>query len=122
TAGKPARIILTADRTSVAPVWDDLSYIKAEVVDEQGVLVPGANDLIAFAVLGPGVVAAVDNGNNSSHELFQANHRRAHQGRCFAMIKATAPRGEIKITGLAPGLASGVVMIQGVPVARGSGR
>ncbi len=114
TAGKPAKIILTADRTTAAPTWDDVSYLKAEIVDEKGVLVPGANDLVAFAVSGPGAVVAVDNGNNSSHEPFQANHRRAYQGRCFAMVKAKDSRGQIRITAVASGLASASVTIRAV--------
>ena len=111
TAGKPAKIILTADRRSVAPIWDDVSYITAKIVDENGVLVPTANDLIVFKVTGPGVVAAVDSGDNSSHEPFQASQRRAYQGLCFAMLKARAPRGRITITASASGLASASVTI-----------
>jgi beta-galactosidase len=112
TAGKPAKIVLTADRSRVAPTWDDVSYITTKVVDENGVLVPTANDLIVFKVSGPGVVAAVDSGNNSSHEPFQATSRRAYQGFCFAMLKATASRGQITIIASAPGLVSASVTIR----------
>ena len=69
-------------------------------------LVPTANNLLSFAVSGPGVVAAVDNGDNSSHEKFKASQRRAYQGLLLAMIKAKAPRGKITITASSPGLAS----------------
>jgi beta-galactosidase len=117
TAGKPAKIVLTADRNRVAPNWDDVEYITAKVVDEYGVLVPSANDLVVFSVTGPGVVAAVDSGNNSSHEPFQASQRRAYQGLCFAMIKATNSSGQITITASAAGLASGSVTIRAVPSA-----
>lgn len=82
TAGKPAKIMLTTDRSRVAPSWDDVSYITAKIVDENGVLVPSAQDLVVFKVTGPGVVAAVDSGDNSSHEPFQASQRRAYQGLC----------------------------------------
>lgn len=114
TAGKPAKIILTADRSRVAPTWDDVSYITAKIVDENGVLVPNANDLVLFSVAGPGAVAAVDSGDNSSHEPFQASQRRAYQGLCFAMLKARAPRGRITITASACGLASAKVTIAAV--------
>jgi len=112
TAGKPAKIILTADRSSVAPTWDDVSYIMAKIVDENGVLVPTAKDLVVFKVTGPGLVAAVDSGDNSSHEPFQASQRRAYQGLCFAMLKARS-RGRITITASASGLASASVTIAG---------
>ena len=114
TAGAPARIVLSADRNRVAPVWDDLVHITAKVVDKNGVLVPTANNLVSFAVSGPGVVAAVDNGDNSSHESFQASQRRAYQGLLLAMIKAKAPRGRITITASAPGLASASITLTAV--------
>ena len=115
TAGAPARIVLSADRTRVAPVWDDVVQITAKVVDENGVLVPTANNLVSFAVTGPGFVAAVDNGDNSSHEQFHASQRSAYQGRSFAMIKATTSRGRITITASSPSLASSSITITAVP-------
>lgn len=111
TAGKPARIALAADRNTLAPVWDDVVYVTATVVDENGVMVPNAGDLITFTTTGPGVISAVDSGNNNSHEPFQASERRAYQGRCFAMVKATASSGRITITASAPGLKSHAIMI-----------
>ena len=111
TAGKPAGIVLATDRRVLSPVWDDVVYLTATVVDENGVLVPNAAELITFATTGPGVIAAVDSGNNNSHEPFQASERRAYQGRCFAMIKATAASGRITIKAAAPGLKSGSITI-----------
>ena len=111
TAGKPARIVLAADRDVLAPVWDEVVYVTATVVDENGVLVPNAADLITFTTTGPGMIAAVDSGNNNSHEPFQANERRAYQGRCFAMLKATAASGRITIKASAPGLTNSSITI-----------
>ena len=48
TAGKPAKIVLAADRNLLNAVWDDVVYVTATVVDENGVLVPNAGDLITF--------------------------------------------------------------------------
>ena len=111
TAGTPARIVLTADRKQIAPTWDDVVHLTAKIVDKDGVLVPTANNMVFFAVSGPGVIAAVDNGDNSSHERFQASQRSAYQGLSFAMIKAKASRGRITITASARGLAGTSVTI-----------
>ena len=111
TAGSPAKIILTSDRITVAPVWDDVAYITAKIVDGHGVLVPTANHLVVFKVTGPGVVAAVDSGDNSSHEPFQSSQRRAYQGLCFAILKSRLQRGRITINAAASGLASASVTI-----------
>jgi beta-galactosidase len=111
TAGKPARIMLAADRATIAPDWDDVSYVTASVVDENGVLVPGADQLVTFKATGPGVIAAVDSADTASHELFQASERRAFQGQCLAMVKASAGAGRITVTASSPGLAAAIVNI-----------
>lgn len=103
TAGKPSRILLKPDRANLTPDWDELAYVEAAVVDHDGVLVPDAADLISFKVTGAGSIAAVDNGDNSSHESFHANQRHAWQGHCFAIIKANG-LGNIGVEATADGL------------------
>jgi beta-galactosidase len=114
TAGKPAKIALVADRNSLTPVWDDVVYVAASVVDENGVLVPNAGDLIDFKISGPGVIAAVESANNNGHEPFQASERHAYQGRCFAILKATRVPGRITIEASASGLKSSSITIDAV--------
>jgi len=112
TAGQPARIVLTADRSRLAPDWDDVCYVTATVTDRAGVPVPNADDLISFEISGPGAIAAVDNGDNSSHEPFQSTVRRAFQGRCVAIIRARAGSGRITISASAGLLAKTSVTIE----------
>jgi beta-galactosidase len=111
TAGKPARIVLAADRSKLASSWDDVVYVTASVVDENGVLVPNADQLVAFRATGPGVIAAVDSGSNASHEPFQASERHAYQGQCLAIVKASSA-GRITVTASAPGLAAATANIE----------
>jgi beta-galactosidase len=113
TAGKPTSIMVGVDRSSIRHLWDDIAYVTVTVVDEKGVLVPSANELITFKVAGPGIIVAVDSGDNNSHEPFQASERRVYQGRCFAMIKSSGSLGRITLTASAPGLASGSIVING---------
>jgi beta-galactosidase len=121
TAGRPAKILLAADRNRLSPDWDDVVYVTAEVVDANGVLVPGAGDLITFKVTGPGLIAAVDSADNNSHEPFQAAARKAYQGRAFAMLKATRPTGRITLVATTPGLTGGSITISAVaPSASGA--
>jgi beta-galactosidase len=115
TAGKPARVTLSADKSRLAHAWDDVVYVEALVVDANGVVVPNASDLITFKATGPGRVVAVDNGDIASHEPFQATQRRAHQGRCFALLKADAARGRIGVTATAAGLAPGAAGVEAAP-------
>jgi beta-galactosidase len=114
SAGSAARIVLAADRGKLALRWDDVAYITATVVDEQGVKAPTADNLIAFGITGPGAIAAVDNADNASHESFRASQRRAFQGQCIAILKASAVQGRITLSASSPGLASGSVAIAAV--------
>ena len=118
TAGQPARLAIAVDRAQLAPAWDDVARVEVSVVDEHGVLVPDAGDEISFTIAGPGVVAAMDNGDNSSHELFQGTGRKAYQGRCFAFVKATAAPGRITLTASAPGRAGDSVALEAIGTVR----
>jgi beta-galactosidase len=111
TAGKPSKIILKIDRETLAPHWDDVAYVQATVLDERGVRVPRGDDQVKFTLTGPGVIAAVDNGDNASHESFRGSERHAFMGVCFAMIKANADGGEIKLSASADGLEGSSVTI-----------
>jgi beta-galactosidase len=112
TAGEPAKIMLTPDAGTVADNWDGIVRVTATVVDKDGVVVPDADALVSFKISGPGVIAAVDNANNASHESFQASERHTFQGRCVAFVKATAPSGKIILTASAPGLTGDLATIR----------
>jgi beta-galactosidase len=115
TAGPPAGIVLSSDHSKLADDWDDVACVEATIVDRDGNVVPRANQLIRFAISGPGVVAAVDSADNSSHEPFQAQERRAFQGRCFALVKASADAGRIVLTASAPDLKSATLTMSAAP-------
>ena len=115
TAGAPAKIVLTANRDQLPSDWNEVAFVRATVVDAHGVLVPSATNLITFKISGPGVIAAVDNADNASHEPFPAGERHAFQGRCVAFVKASAPSGKIVLTASAPGLESGSITLKALP-------
>jgi beta-galactosidase len=111
TAGKPEKIRLTASREKITDDWDNVCKITAEVTDKDGVVIPWANDLISFAVSGPGRIAAVDSADNASHEPFQGSERRVFEGRCVAFIKATGSSGRIRVMASSGELKGGAVLV-----------
>ena len=111
TAGPAAKIVLAADQDTLTPSWDDVAYLRATITDAAGVPVPEASDLITFRVSGPAAIAAVDNGDLSSHEPFQAAQRHAYEGQCIAILKTTASAGQITLTASAPGLTAASVTL-----------
>lgn len=112
TAGKPAGILLTADKTEISNTWDDVSFVTASVVDADGIICPDVDKLISFAVSDEGIISAVDNGDPEGHEAYQASGRHVFNGKCIAIIKAKAASGKITVTASSPELASGSVMIE----------
>ena len=104
SAGAPAKIILTSSQSALTKNWDDVSFVTATVVDANGVPCPNSDNLIKFSVSGPGVIAAVDNGNITSHEPYQATERQAYQGKAIAIIKASEGKGKIIFKAQSEGL------------------
>jgi len=112
TAGPAAKIELSADQQTLPATWDSVSFVRANVVDADGFIVPDAGNLITFQISGPGRIAAVDNGDPLSHEAFAASQRSAFRGRCLAIVKATGA-GPIAITASAANLLPATVQITG---------
>ena len=110
TAGKASKLMLSTDRPRMSVDWNDVAYVTVQLVDEKGVLVPSASDLVQFKISGPGVIAAVDNADIASHELFQASSRHAYQGRCVVIVRANGS-GRIAVNASADGLRAGSVEI-----------
>ena len=104
TAGAPAALTLSADRDVVRADGSDVVSVNVEVVDANGVVVPGADNLICFTVTGPGALAGVDNGDPTSHESYQAPERHAFHGLALALVRAGSTAGEIRLTAVADGL------------------
>ncbi|MGA2584981.1 MAG: glycoside hydrolase family 2 TIM barrel-domain containing protein [Tepidisphaeraceae bacterium] len=118
TAGPATKIVLTADKSSVPNDWDDVSFIRATVVDANGLTVPSANDEISFQVGGPGSIVAVDSADTAYHESFRGTQRQAYGGICFAVVKSNAATGEIIVNASAKGLTDGNVTLDAAPAVR----
>ena len=111
TAGKPSRILLVPDRSAIKADGSDLSFITVKMVDQNGTIVPDADNLVNFELRGEGSLAGVDNGSQISHEPFQANYRKAFKGLCLAIIRSKAKAGRIVLKATAAGLAPASVAI-----------
>ena len=104
TAGPPARLELTADRTVLAADGSDVAMVTVRSLDARGRSAPLANDLIRFAVEGPGRVIGVGNGNPVSHEPDRASQRRLFNGLAQAIVQTDRRAGRIRLTARADGL------------------
>jgi len=110
TAGKPAAIRLIAEAPTMGSGFDDLGFVRVEVVDGKGVLVPGAANRVRIAVEGPGRLVAYDNGSPTEHTPFQDAERPVFGGHAMVMLRGTGP-GRVRVRATAPGLKAGSVNI-----------
>ena len=67
TAGTPAKLALSSDKTAVNTASDDLVYITCDVLDKNGTLCPTASNSVTFTVVG-GTIIGTDNGHGANVE------------------------------------------------------
>ncbi len=112
TAGAPAALTLSPDRAEIKADGSDLSFITVTVSDRDGNTVPHAANLVTFSVEGPGTIAGVDNGSQTSMEPFRADYRKAYNGKCLVVLKAGKEKGGIRITASSEGLPDAAVVVK----------
>ncbi|MFT3827269.1 MAG: beta-galactosidase GalB [Chitinophagaceae bacterium] len=110
TAGTPAAVVLSADRNTIKADGKDLSFITVKIVDRDGNIVPDADNLVQFSIEN-GTIAGVDNGLQTSHESFKADHRKAFNGKCLAIIRSKEKAGIIKLVATAGGLKTASITV-----------
>jgi beta-galactosidase len=104
TTGKPTAIRLIADRTKIKVNHNDLSYVRAEITDSEGNIVPDADDImVSFDVTSKGGLAGVGSGNPLDMSSFQQPKRKTWQGVCLAIVRPGTKTGKIKVTATAEG-------------------
>ena len=112
TTGKPAAVRLVADRTIIKADRNDLSYVRAEIIDSKGNIVPDADAIMVnFEVTGKGKVAGVGNGNPRDMSSFQQPRKKAYQGICLAIIRPETTPGNINVRASAEGLKEASLII-----------
>ena len=76
---------------------------------------PRAKHLVRFALEGPGEIIAVDNGDATSHQPFQAKQITTYNGMCLVVIRSLVGQaGEITLQAESEGLESATVKLQTV--------
>jgi beta-galactosidase len=104
TAGKPTHLALNVAQRAATPIWDDVVFVTATLLDAENTVVPDSTTVIHFATKGPGRIVAVDNGNLLDHESYLAKQRTVYQGSTQAIVRATAGNGSITLTATTEGL------------------
>ena len=110
TTGRATQLVLKPDRATISADGEDVSLIAAEVQDQQGRVVPVADNEVTFKVSG-GRLIGVGNGDPSCHESDKGDKRSAFNGLCMAIVQATRQPGDLVVDASSPGLTPASVTI-----------
>lgn len=112
TTGKATQLSASADRSEIKSDGSDLSFITVRIEDKDKLLVPRTSNLVNFSIEGPGKIVAVDNGDATSHDPFQADYRKAYNGMCLVIVKADkGATGSFKVKAESKGIKGSSVTI-----------
>jgi beta-galactosidase len=117
TAGSPARLKLSADRTALNAGGQDLSFVTVEAVDEKGRLQMNANQKVHFLVSGAGTIAAIGSGDGQAQETYSGEAFNLFNGRALVVLRTARKAGKIKLTATGDGLNAASVVIESKPAA-----
>ena len=97
TAGKPARLRLTADRTVISADGQDLAFITVEVVDKKGRVCPDAAIPLEAIVKGQGKLLAFASADLKDREPATSAQVTTWKGRALLVVRSTEKKGRIQI-------------------------
>ena len=112
TAGKPAKIVLKADRSIIKADGQDLSYVTLEIVDDFGTVVPNADLKIQFSITGSGTIIGTDNANLKDTNSYVSPARMTWKGKALAILKSKGTKEDIILAASADGLATESIKIK----------
>jgi beta-galactosidase len=112
TAGEPQSIRLTVDREVIKSNRNDLAFVKIEVVDKEGLVVPTDTMKVEIAVTGCGELVASGNANPSDMKSANRTILNVFRGQAQAIIRPFEDHGEIVVNVKADGLRTSTLRIQ----------
>lgn len=93
TAGNPAALRISADRTELDGNGQDLSFITVEVVDKDGNVCPNAELPISCSVEGDARIAAIGNANLQDTDTYADSTHNTWKGRALVVVRAPKQNG-----------------------------
>ena len=98
TSGEPASIRLTTDRKQISADGEDLAYIKLEVIDKNGNLVPDATIPVTVNVNGKATLLAAATANLRDIEPKTSPNVTTYKGQALIVVRSGKKAGKATIT------------------------
>lgn len=112
TAGKPYKIVVQPDRSTLAADGNDISFVTVSVVDKNGNPCATADNQLNFSVSGHGTYRAACNGDASSLEQFHLPTMKLFSGKLVVLVQSAQTAGPLTLTVEGKGLKTAVVQLQ----------
>ena len=97
TAGEPARLHLTADKTVMHADGQDLTYVTVEVIDSKGHVCPDAAIDCEASVKGAGQLLAFASADLKDTEATVSPRVKTWKGRALLVVRSTQKKGSIGV-------------------------
>ena len=98
TAGEPARLRLTPDRTVMTADGQSLIFVVAEVVDRDGIPVPEAAIPCEATIKGAGTLLAFASADLKDTEPYTSPRAKTWKGRAMLVIRSTQKKGSVNVS------------------------
>jgi len=98
TAGLPAALRLTPDRTAIAADGQDLAYVTVEVVDKRGNVCPEAAIPCEATVRGAATLLAFATADLKDRELYTSPRVTTFQGRALLVVRSAKKGGRADVS------------------------
>lgn len=112
TVGAPAKLSLTPETASGRGDRQGLSYVDVAILDEQGRVVPDAEQKVRLSVVGPAELLGFGSANKLAVGSFQATEAWTFRGRALAILRGTGGKGTVRLEARADGLRGNAVTIR----------
>ena len=98
TAGKPARLRLTPDRTVMAADGQSLTFVTVEVLDGRGNVCPEAAIPCEATVRGAATLLAFASADLKDTEPYTSSHVTTWHGRALLVVRSAQQKGSVSVT------------------------
>jgi beta-galactosidase len=111
TIGKPAKIILESDVSLINANGKDIASVKILIADDEGNVVPYADNEVTIKISGAGLNAGFGNGDNKNIESYKDDNHKVYQGKARLFVQSNGKKGTIQIEATSKGLSAGKASI-----------
>ena len=117
TAEEPAALSLVPEANTFNADGDDMAFVAFHICDSRGVRCPRADHKVMIRITGPAEIAAMDNGNAASVELFAGPSHHAFNGSGMLYLRSRkGESGEVVVEATSDGLKPARITLQAKPV------